>query len=282
MIFIARNREQLGQFTEDEIREGLRTGKFLGTDLAWRDGMTEWQPLFTLGLHALEIPPLPTQENDSPETATRSAEIQPVWEQPGQRNGFASWFQTTLDLLFSPIKTFSRLPASQEMRRPLLYIILSAAISSPILALTQTVLKYFPVTFLQQSDLPVPSLKAMLLSLPGLMIFIVIGAVVGVYLGGIVLHLCLRIVGGAKGGFRATLRVLAYAGGATYALNAIPFLGWVVSGIWGIILYIIGFKEVHRTDYWRVIVALLIPVFFAILLAIAIPVTALLIQKGAL
>ncbi len=42
---IARDGQQLGQFSEEEIRSGLFEGKYLSTDVAWTEGMSEWQPL---------------------------------------------------------------------------------------------------------------------------------------------------------------------------------------------------------------------------------------------
>lgn len=45
---VARNGEQLGQFTAEEIRHGLFDGKFQPTDLAWKDGNEDWQPLSAL------------------------------------------------------------------------------------------------------------------------------------------------------------------------------------------------------------------------------------------
>src|ERR1043166_8465785 len=44
-IFIARDNTRLGSFSEDEIREGLRAGRFFPTDLGWREGMESWKPL---------------------------------------------------------------------------------------------------------------------------------------------------------------------------------------------------------------------------------------------
>ena len=44
-IHIGRNGQQLGTFNEEEVREGLARGTFLGTDLAWQEGMSEWKPL---------------------------------------------------------------------------------------------------------------------------------------------------------------------------------------------------------------------------------------------
>lgn len=45
MIHISRGANSLGAFPEEEVREGLRTGRFTLTDLGWRDGMPSWKPL---------------------------------------------------------------------------------------------------------------------------------------------------------------------------------------------------------------------------------------------
>lgn len=47
MIFVNRDRESLGQFTEQEISNALNSGKLLASDLAWTEGMESWQPLST-------------------------------------------------------------------------------------------------------------------------------------------------------------------------------------------------------------------------------------------
>ena len=44
-IHIARNRQSLGQFSPEEVAEGLASGKFLATDLGWREPMEQWMPL---------------------------------------------------------------------------------------------------------------------------------------------------------------------------------------------------------------------------------------------
>ena len=45
MIHVNRGATSLGTFSEEEVREGLRTGRFAPTDLGWREGMANWQPL---------------------------------------------------------------------------------------------------------------------------------------------------------------------------------------------------------------------------------------------
>lgn len=42
---LARNGQQLGVFSEDEVRSGMTTGQFLPDDLLWSEGMADWQSL---------------------------------------------------------------------------------------------------------------------------------------------------------------------------------------------------------------------------------------------
>ena len=44
-IHVARNSAQLGIFAPEDIIAGLSSGRFLTSDLAWRDGMPAWTPL---------------------------------------------------------------------------------------------------------------------------------------------------------------------------------------------------------------------------------------------
>ena len=47
MIHINRNRENLGKFNDQEVADGLKSGRFLSSDLAWCEPMPTWQPLST-------------------------------------------------------------------------------------------------------------------------------------------------------------------------------------------------------------------------------------------
>jgi hypothetical protein len=44
-IHVARSSAQLGIFAPEEIIAGLQSGRFVASDLAWRDGMPAWTPL---------------------------------------------------------------------------------------------------------------------------------------------------------------------------------------------------------------------------------------------
>lgn len=53
---IARNGQQAGTFSEDEVRARLRSNEFSPADLCWTEGMTDWQPLGVRFAHAAAQP----------------------------------------------------------------------------------------------------------------------------------------------------------------------------------------------------------------------------------
>jgi len=57
MIFVARNGQQQGPYSEDDVRAKLLASQLAVTDLAWREGMSDWRPLSEL--LRIELPPPP-------------------------------------------------------------------------------------------------------------------------------------------------------------------------------------------------------------------------------
>lgn len=47
-IWIGRDGERHGPYKEEDVRQWLRSGQVKGSDLAWREGLADWQPLSTL------------------------------------------------------------------------------------------------------------------------------------------------------------------------------------------------------------------------------------------
>jgi hypothetical protein len=77
-IHVARNSAQLGIFSSEEIIAGLQSGRFLASDLAWRDGMPAWTPLGDWSeFRGVGVPPSP----DAAMAATPAAESTIPWEQ---------------------------------------------------------------------------------------------------------------------------------------------------------------------------------------------------------
>jgi hypothetical protein len=97
----------------------------------------------------------------------------------------------------------------------------------------------------------------------GLMFFIALFSpafvLVGAFISSAILHVCLLITGGAKNGFEATFRVVAYATGATAFFQLLPFCGGVIGGIWAIVAEVLGAREIHETTTGRALLAVLLP-----------------------
>jgi len=53
---IGRDGQQLGTFTKEQITQGLADGSVRGTDMAWAEGMEDWQPVSSLSLVSEAVP----------------------------------------------------------------------------------------------------------------------------------------------------------------------------------------------------------------------------------
>lgn len=81
-IYLARNNEQAGPYSLEQVNQMLASGQVVLTDLAWHEGMSEWQPLGNLTNGQLvyqpsgspfQSQPVPTQSSQSqPAAATTS------------------------------------------------------------------------------------------------------------------------------------------------------------------------------------------------------------------
>ena len=90
-----------------------------------------------------------------------------------------------------------------------------------------------------------------------------------IFIGTIVTHVCLVIVGGNKTGFRTTLRSISYAYSG-HLFGIIPLIGSPVGKIYTLILTIIGIREGHRISTGRAVFAVLLPLILVVgLLTIA-------------
>ena len=62
-VWIGRNGERLGPYSEEQIREWLRYGSLKPDELGWYEGLADWQPMRVLFVgeapRAADIPPLP-------------------------------------------------------------------------------------------------------------------------------------------------------------------------------------------------------------------------------
>jgi hypothetical protein len=99
-IHVARGSSSLGVFSVEEVKSGLQSGKFLMTDLAWREGMSTWVMLAQWSEFAGI---LPTASTDAAAQSNNLSTTVP-WE---KSPSLGSYFETIKGALLSPYTTFA-------------------------------------------------------------------------------------------------------------------------------------------------------------------------------
>lgn len=262
-IHIARNQQSLGSFSEAEVRESLRSGRFSAGDLAWRAGMPEWKPLGEMApAWGMETPPPlePSPADTRPAGAVRIEEMvsEPAWERREALGLFPAVTQTVSAVLLRTRETFSRLQLTGGLASPLLYFVLLSSVMFAISAFYQIAGTAANPTLFAPQLQHAPK-TALYVGLIGSILIAPALYVVSAFFGSGITHLCLKLLGGAHRPFEATFRVVCYAQASAAVLNVIPLCGGLVGVIWGAYCVIIGLKEVHGTEGWRATLALVLP-----------------------
>jgi uncharacterized protein DUF4190/uncharacterized protein DUF4339 len=96
MLYIGRNNQQLGPFSEDEVRQKLAAGELSLTDLAWREGMANWQPVASaLGI-VPAVPPPMLSAIPQPYVAPRPTSALAIWSFALGLASFGFYFLTAI------------------------------------------------------------------------------------------------------------------------------------------------------------------------------------------
>jgi len=74
-----------------------------------------------------------------------------------------------------------------------------------------------------------------------------------------IIHLLLKLFGGANRPFETTFRVICYAQASAAVFNFLPLCGGLMAILWGIYALVIGLKAAHGTQAWRTALAVLFP-----------------------
>ena len=262
---INRSGTNLGTFSEDEVRDGLRSGKFGGTDLGWREGMATWQPLAQISEFAQETgpgaAPSPQPQFTGGGAITPTATIAPrsglPWDDRQQRGILRAFFDTLVMVLTKPAEAFTAMKREGGFGEPLIYAIIGGSVGGVI---------YFLYNFLLGSAHMLGSHENPMMQMMGggirplfFIILVPLFVTIATFVGSGIFHLCLMIVGGAKQPFETTFRVVCFAGGSANPLLVIPICGGLIGGIWKIVLYCIGFARAHETDTGRAVLAVALP-----------------------
>ena len=254
-IHVARGGTNIGTFAIEEIREGLTTGRFLPTDVAWEEGMPDWKPLSQF---MAEKPGASGPAADSAVAAALPSNAGGglPWEHREQLGFWKAYIDTVTTVLTQPHAAFSAMKTEGDMMGPMLFALIGGCAGIIVSALMQLALQ--SVGFMgDQSGVMmgvsgVWAIAYILLS-PVLVI-------VGAFVASGILHVCLIIVGGAKKPFETTFRVVCFATGSTYLLSMIPLCGGMIAGVWNIVVEIIGLSRAHEIDTGKAVMAVLLPI----------------------
>ncbi len=258
MIHINRNRENLGKFTDQDVADGLKSGKFLPSDLAWQDPMPTWKELGTF----TDLPPASEDGQGSEISAamgdSEPSSIEPAWESASGRPSLGDAIETIKQVFSEPAMVFRRMPTSGGYNRPMRFYVLTSWVSGFAAVCYQLVASLInPSMFLGDASKGL-SQTGMITIFLSVGLILPLFLILGIFASASMFHFSLKLVGGATKPYEATVRALAYAAGATSVLQFIPLCGGYLYPIANFIYSVIAIREVHRTDMWRVVLAGLI------------------------
>jgi hypothetical protein len=261
MIHVARDGAKLGEFTLEQIQEGLRTGQFRSSDLGWQTGMTDWRPLSELAGVAVPpaagaTPPLPLATAAGVSAAAPGVGL--PWEHRAQLGFFKAWFDTVSLLITKPSEAFTMMRPEGGLMDPLLFGLIGGSIGAILATLYQFFIRsagfaagsnvLFDKFGLGGSNFVIVNL-----------IFAPVKVAIGLFIFGGILHLCLMLFGGASRPFETTFRVAGYTVGASYLFCVVPVCGGLVALVYLIVLATIGLSRTHQTTTGKALMAVLAP-----------------------
>lgn len=263
-IHITRGTTSLGTFSEEEVREGLRNGRFALTDLAWREGMATWEPLskwpeFGGTASPPSVASTITASAAPPMTQPAAPRSGLPWENRQDRSFFNAFIETLQMILSRPVEAFTIMRREGGLVDPLLYALIGGGFGLLIHSVYQILFMSLNI-FADRSD-PFTHLGMIGFGWFFMLVFIPVLIVMAVFISAAVIHLCLMLVGGAKQSFETTFRVVCYGCGSVCPLMIVPVCGRFIAFVWGLVLYCIGLARAHETDTGRAVLAVLLPVF---------------------
>jgi hypothetical protein len=257
-IHVARQQQQLGVFSAEDILAGLSSGRFHPSDLAWREGLAAWTPLGDWAeFRGAGVPPSPSGH---PQTADLPA--MPSWEHGASAGNFIA---TIKEVALDPVRTFANL-RDGGFARPISFTYWSLLPAWLCGSLLYGALFGFMATVgtaaIPGSDDP---FLAWVASVGPMVAALVISAVLAVFflfvplfnfVGAGITHLLL-LPWGPSGGYAQTYRANAYAYGAFMPFAFIPCVNYVVMP-WQLVAAIIAHSQVHRIAWWKVAISLVV------------------------
>lgn len=171
------------------------------------------------------------------------------------------FFWKIINILFSPQNFFETVSKESGFDGPILFVIIigliiGSLVSALIIFALNILAGVFPPlaqTFQQPLWLIVPIIIAVSM----------IGLVIVSFIGALVSHLSIKILGG-QGTFNDTYKIIAYSTALifpTAIITPIPIAGQFVPAIWSILINVFGFSILHNVSKARAFGAMLLSYF---------------------
>jgi hypothetical protein len=258
MIHVNRGATSLGAFSEEEVREGLRTGRFVPTDIGWREGMANWQPLSQFPeLEATAPAALPAQISAGATSETAALRTGLPWEHRQERGFFNAFVETLVMVLTRPSEAFGVMKREGGLGEPLIYALIGGCLGGIVSVLFSLGLQ--SAGFFANRHDTFAAMAGVGAGSAAFIILVPLFVIIGLFIGSAIVHLCLMIVGGANQSFETTFRVLAFSQGSTGPLQMIPVCGGLIAGVWALVCNCIGLARAHETDTGRAVLAVFLP-----------------------
>src|SRR5438128_447271 len=205
MIHVNRGATSLGAFPEEQVREGLRAGRFIPSDLGWREGMASWKPLSQFPEFAADIAAAPSGPPPQTVTATvpsvaagSTAESLPArtglpWEHRQERGLFSAFIETLQMVLTKPDIAFRTMKVEGGLSEPIVYALIGGCVGGIVSFLFSFGLRSVGI-FANRHD----AFTALVGTGIGSVAFIILLPVcilLALFIGAAIIHLCLMIVG---------------------------------------------------------------------------------------
>jgi hypothetical protein len=247
-IHVNRGGTNLGTFSEDDVRAGLRSNRFLGTDLGWREGMPAWQPLsqfveFSADLPSAagsSAPPAPPPADAPPPSVESAAGPAPApaapavvpppaqavtpgaglpWDRRRELGLFKAFIDTLQMILARPTEAFTAMKREGGLSEPLIYALIGGTFGTVVSLLYKLGGRAAGVSSFGNDA------ADQLFGVGGIVAFMIFSpaiVAVTIFLSAGLIHLCLMMVGGARRDFETTFRVICFAAGSAQPLQVVP------------------------------------------------------------
>jgi hypothetical protein len=195
----------------------------------------------------------------TPPTPPIDTRTGPPWEQPGAF--FQRWIDTAKTILLDPMNGFANVRRSGGIGAPFTYLAVGLA---PAIVVSLLFQMLGIGGSMMGGDTGAAAVGGAML-----IVFLLVGIVVGFVfffvITGIV-HLVLSLLGGARYGFEATFRTLAYSYGSSAPIGMVPVCGGPIAGIWALVCAIMGLANMQETTPVKAAVAIFTPVLLCCVL----------------